>query len=197
MKQTEKKSKKKPGKHVPGLIIDQSASSPRLVMDGPVTVTRVEMSVRTLVEFLLRSGSIDQRYGGKNRMLEGSELHRRIQKEDQKKKKNYQSEVFLRGEILSDDLCFALSGRADAMFTENGHKVIEELKSTTRRLEDVEAKEVHKAQLYLYGLLYLKETGKKEVTLQLTYVHLESGERRSFTWTENPESLQILSLIHI
>lgn len=171
-------------------MIDQSAGAPRLVMDGPAPVTRVEMSVRTLVEFLLRSGSIDQRYGGKNRMLEGSELHRKIQKEDQRKKKSYQSEVFLKGEIVSDDLCFALNGRADAMFKDHGEQVIEELKSTTRRPEEIEAKEVHRAQLFLYGLLYLNETGKDEVTLQLTYVHLESEERKSFTYHENRESLR-------
>ncbi|MEG1569029.1 MAG: hypothetical protein RR349_05700 [Oscillospiraceae bacterium] len=41
----------------------------------------VKLSVRNLVEFVLRSGSIDSRFSGTERALEGGRIHRRLQKE--------------------------------------------------------------------------------------------------------------------
>ena len=42
----------------------------------------VRISIRTLVEFILREGNIDNRivHGSDNAMQEGSRLHRKIQK---------------------------------------------------------------------------------------------------------------------
>ena len=45
---------------------------------------QVKLSVRELVEFVLREGDIDNTQGGGNlveRALEGARLHRRLQKE--------------------------------------------------------------------------------------------------------------------
>ena len=41
----------------------------------------IRLSVRTLVEFLLQHGSIDNRYTGADRAGEGSRIHRKLQKE--------------------------------------------------------------------------------------------------------------------
>ena len=38
------------------------------------------LPVRQLVEFLLRTGSIDNRFTGFDRALEGARLHRKLQK---------------------------------------------------------------------------------------------------------------------
>lgn len=40
----------------------------------------VELSVRGLVEFVLRCGSIDSRFSGFDRANEGSRIHRKLQK---------------------------------------------------------------------------------------------------------------------
>ena len=42
----------------------------------------VKLPVRQLVEFVLKGGSIDNRFGGADRALEGSRIHRRLQKEE-------------------------------------------------------------------------------------------------------------------
>ena len=40
----------------------------------------IRLSVRELVEFLLRTGSIDSRFTGFDRANEGARIHRRLQK---------------------------------------------------------------------------------------------------------------------
>ena len=40
----------------------------------------IRLSVRELVEFLLRIGSIDSRFTGFDRALEGARLHRKLQR---------------------------------------------------------------------------------------------------------------------
>ncbi len=42
----------------------------------------IHLSVRALTEFLLHSGSIDNRFGGKDRAPEGSRIHRMLQKRE-------------------------------------------------------------------------------------------------------------------
>ena len=41
---------------------------------------KITISVRNLVEFVLRSGDIDMRFNGGERMLDGANAHRRLQK---------------------------------------------------------------------------------------------------------------------
>ncbi|MGI6108842.1 MAG: helicase C-terminal domain-containing protein [Eubacteriaceae bacterium] len=149
----------------------------------------VELSVRNLVEFVLKSGSIDKRYSGKNRLLEGAEIHREIQNRDRKIKQDYQSEVYLAGEEYLDDFCFRLNGRADAVYIEEGLTVIEEIKSTGEDLETIEFKEVHKAQLFIYGLLWLRAHPGEQIVLELSYVHLRSRKKRSYRFEEDFKSL--------
>ncbi len=150
----------------------------------------IDLSVRELVEFVLKSGSIDARYGGKDRMLEGARIHRQIQSEDKKIKRRYESEVYVGGNIDFEGVRFHLSGRADAMYQDDGKTVIEELKSTDSPLKEVEVKEVHQAQLFFYGYLYLLLTKKSEVTLELTYISTENSARKSFRFQENADTLK-------
>jgi len=52
----------------------------------------VHLPIRQLVEFLLRTGSIDSRFTGFDRALEGAHIHRKLQKAAGD---GYQAEVFL------------------------------------------------------------------------------------------------------
>lgn len=45
----------------------------------------LRLPIRQLVEFLLRSGSIDSRFSGFDRALEGARIHRRLQKAGDRK----------------------------------------------------------------------------------------------------------------
>lgn len=75
----------------------------------------IRISVRTLVEFLLRSGSLDPRTGPSSEaaMLEGARIHRMLQK---KSGEGYRAEVMLRMDVPVGGAFVRLEGRADGIF---------------------------------------------------------------------------------
>ena len=78
----------------------------------------MRISVRNLVEFILRSGDIDNRHTGpmdKDAMQEGGRIHRKIQG---KMVSGYQAEVSLAVEIPGDGYILKVEGRADGIFRE-------------------------------------------------------------------------------
>lgn len=90
----------------------------------------IRISVRNLVEFVLRSGDIDNRRSGnaqKDAMLAGGRIHRKIQK---RMGSGYRAEVPLKHEVTDDEqeIVLSVEGRADGIFTENGITVIDEIK---------------------------------------------------------------------
>ncbi len=77
---------------------------------------RIRISVRNLVEFILRSGDIDNRRGAfaeKEAMQEGSRIHRRIQG---RMGSGYQAEVPLSADVPGDGFILTVEGRADGIF---------------------------------------------------------------------------------
>ena len=60
-------------------------------------MSSIHLPIRQLVEFLLRTGSIDSRFTGFDRALEGARIHRKLQKAAGE---DYQAEVFLSAERL-------------------------------------------------------------------------------------------------
>ena len=94
----------------------------------------IHLPIRQLVEFLLRTGSIDSRFAGFDRALEGARIHRRLQKAAGE---GYQAEVFLSAEREADGISFTLEGRADGIFTDEGGPVtIDEIKTTAVPFEE-------------------------------------------------------------
>ena len=76
------------------------------------------LPIRRLVEFLLRTGSIDSRFTGFDRALEGARLHRKLQRAAVKEFPDYQAEVSLRQQRSCAGVCYTLEGRADGIFTD-------------------------------------------------------------------------------
>ena len=83
-------------------------------MEKPI----VRISVRNLVEFILRNGDLESggTAGDKEAMLKGSRLHRKIQKQ---MGSHYQAEVSLKKDTEYEDLILRVEGRADGIFTQN------------------------------------------------------------------------------
>ena len=95
----------------------------------------IRLSVRELVEFLLRTGSIDSRFTGFDRANEGARIHRRLQKAAGE---GYAAEVFLTAERTMEGIGFTIEGRADGIFTdEDGTVVIDEIKTTAVPAGDI------------------------------------------------------------
>ena len=146
-------------------------------MEKPV----VRISVRNLVEFILRSGDLTSRSGtgaDKEAMLKGSRIHRKIQKQ---MGSHYQAEVSLKKDTEYEDVIFRVEGRADGFFTEDGQICIDEIKGVYRNIHQMEEPvSVHRAQALCYGWIFCEEKDLAEIGIQMTYVNLDTEEVRRF-----------------
>ncbi len=89
---------------------------------------QIRISVRNLVEFVMRSGDLDNRRTAgakKEAMQAGSRLHRKIQK---RMGTSYRSEVMLRHQVQEDMFDILVEGRADGIITEPAGVTIDEIK---------------------------------------------------------------------
>lgn len=157
----------------------------------------IKISVRNLVEFILREGDIDNRHGrtaSPEAMWEGSRIHKRIQKS---KGANYHAEVPLKIELSEGDYTLAIEGRADGIeitcdgerqpdFSDNFnhlaveegmHVTIDEIKGIYMNLDALdEAVGVHRAQAMCYAYIYALQHDLAEISVQLTYCNLDTIE---------------------
>ncbi len=135
----------------------------------------IRISVRGLVEFLMRAGDLDNRFTGRDRLADGARLHRKIQKSYGKE---YQAEVFVRRTIEQEEFTLTVLGRADGVFCEDGHITVDEIKTTTLPLERIteEFSAVHWAQAQCYACLIAGDRGLSEIGVQLTYVNADTEE---------------------
>lgn len=155
-------------------------------MEKPV----IRISVRNLVEFVLRSGDLDGRRGSvdKEAMLKGSRLHRKIQKQ---MGGNYASEVSLKKETEYEDLILLVEGRADGIFTEEDAVFIDEIKGIYGNVQHLEEPvQVHAAQARCYARIYGEMKGLSEIGIQMTYANLDTEEVRRFRETLLLEELE-------
>ncbi len=156
---------------------------------------QIKISIRNLVELVLRSGDIDNRLVSSNRMLEGTRIHQKIQKESGDK---YAKEVFLSYDYQLQGFTIRLEGRADGIISETDGIVIDEIKSTARPLEyiDDEFSLLHWAQAKCYAFIYCVQNDLDDIFVQLTYFHIETEERkiirRAFTLNELQEYMSML-----
>ena len=157
--------------------------------------TTQRISVRDLVEFLLRSGDLDRRQSSGRRdaqaMQAGSRIHRKLQKQ---MGSGYQAEVTLKHQILLEDIPVSVEGRADGIWTDKRGEepliVIDEIKGTYRDLSRMEAPvEIHLAQAKCYAYIYGQQHGQMRMGVRMIYADLETEELRYFEETYTMEEL--------
>ena len=89
---------------------------------------RIKISVRNLVEFVMKSGDIDnRRTAGADReaMQAGSRIHRKIQR---RMGSDYQAEVPLKTIVEKEQYEIVVEGRADGIIRRTGEIIIDEIK---------------------------------------------------------------------
>ena len=149
----------------------------------------VKISVRELVEFILRSGDIDNRVGGRKdaeSMLAGARIHRKIQKS---MGSDYQAEVTLKHLLPMGKFDLQIEGRADGVIA-GSPVTIDEIKGVYKSLEHLnEPVAVHLAQAKCYAYIYGIQNGLKEMAIQMTYVNLDTEQKKYFHITESLEEL--------
>ena len=148
----------------------------------------VRISVRNLVEFILKEGDIDNRITAgtaeKDAMLMGSRLHRKIPKS---MGSGYQAEVPLKISVPCQEFTLRIEGRADGIIadeTSDGklHQVtVDEIKGVLRNLEQIQKPAgVHLAQAKCYAYIYAEQNNLEEIGVQMTYCNLDTEEIRRF-----------------
>lgn len=148
----------------------------------------VKISVRNLVEFILRSGDIVSSENGladPDAMQEGSRIHKKLQK---RMGLSYQAEVPLSVTlpITRDRVEFELTveGRADGIFSEKDGSgiTIDEIKGIYRHLSSLkEPINVHRAQALCYAYIYALDHGYRDMGVRMTYCYIPTEEVKYFS----------------
>ena len=151
----------------------------------------VRISVRSLVEFILRSGDIDNRRAAspENAMQEGGRIHRMIQR---RMGPSYQAEVPLSYAYDAGEYEIIVEGRADGIITEQEWEPVQEMagkrtKQTEQlRIGDMQAQDEteEKAMQSLEGEPVQEEKGGKETRLVETPGQEQSVQRVAVTIDE-------------
>jgi len=153
------------------------------------SATRIDVSVRELVELVWRSGDLHSEPGMRASPLEGIRGHQWIQRS---RPDSYLPEVPLSMEITRGDLIVRAVGRADGLEPDRDPPLVEEIKTVNRPLillaED--SHPLHWAQAELYAAIHAEQTGAPAVDVQLTYLHLGSHQVRSFVRHRSADELR-------
>lgn len=163
--------------------------------------TEIRISVRNLVEFILRSGDIDNRRMGAsdNAMAEGGRIHRMLQR---RMGPEYEAEVFLRYTYEAEKYVLVIEGRADGIITEKAEDIrllpegsegqlqtvqsesvvtIDEIKGTYRDVAKMKAPvPVHLAQAKMYAYIYGSRQALRTVRVRMTYCNIDTEEIKYF-----------------
>ena len=151
----------------------------------------IRISVRNLVEFVLREGDIDNRIAGtpdKEAMQLGSKIHRKIKRQ---MGSNYRAEVSMKFQVSYEKYILQIEGRADGIQEDEDGVLIDEIKGVMRELQYIKEPEgVHLAQAKCYAYIYGQEKNLENVSVQLTYCQMETEEILRFKYEYTMEELK-------
>ena len=168
-----------------------------------VTVTTIKVSVRTLVEFVLKQGDLQPGSIGASRAQEAIKAHQYVQKTSGLE---YVPEVTLSyvyisprtqagwgtsdhagtlpcpGDAICENLALEITGRADGIIKRESSACIDEIKTTTLDLGLIEDSfnDLHWAQAQCYAFMYAVHEGLETVETQLTYFQLDTAQIKRF-----------------
>lgn len=145
----------------------------------------IHISVRNLVEFIMRSGDITVSSTGlkdADAMQEGTRIHKKIQK---KMGPGYQAEVPLTMEVpvSYDNIDFSITvdGRADGIYSDETGEIVDEIKGIYRDVHSMkEPVPVHRAQALCYAYIYARKNELPGMGIRMTYCHIPTEEIRYF-----------------
>ena len=159
-----------------------------------------KISVRSLVEFALRSGDIS-RAGplGRDRASEGIRAHQEVQ---QGRPSAYQTEVPVTYLIEADGFSLEIGGRVDGLLVEEELVLVEEIKTTHTPFDPQHPDNpLHWAQAQSYAYILAEQNDFEEVQVQLTYLQLDEGkiyeDRRTFSFAELSEFFADLIAVYL
>ncbi|WAG69799.1 ATP-dependent DNA helicase [Clostridium sp. CF011] len=157
----------------------------------------IKISVRNLVEFVLRAGDLDMRFMGSSRAVEGTKAHQKIQSENKEKYsvllgEEYRAEVSLKHSILYNGASIIIEGRADGILIKNNKVTIDEIKTVAKDIELIKEdyNSLHWAQAKCYAYIYGIQNNLGLINVQLTYYEIDTQKTKQFIKAFSIEKLQ-------
>lgn len=164
------------------------------VKNDPVKLHKI--SVREVVDFILRSGDITTVSLSDKRMVDGTRAHQRFQREQDE---TYDAEVPIHYSFERDDISFMITGRIDGVIPSYEGALIpliDEIKSVSGDFSAVSGDNImHWAQCKMYAYMYLIREGLKEAKCRLTYVDLDTFAVKHFVESLTFQDLEAFLII--
>ena len=136
----------------------------------------LKTSVRELVGFVLRSGDlVSGGFSRPDRLVEGTRGHQKIQRA---RPADYQAEVPISYLVETEEIALEISGRIDGLLVEGDVVLVEEIKTTEADLDAIAENLAHWAQAKLYAFMVAEQSSLDAIDVQLTYLQLDTDERR-------------------
>jgi DNA excision repair protein ERCC-2 len=137
------------------------------------------VSVRDLAEHVMRAGDLRAVFVSSARAVMGTRGHRSVQKD---RPSDYQPEVSLAETFQADGVRLRVQGRADGLYTGRDPLILDEIKTTTRNVDDIAIDDnpVHWAQAILYAAIIARQSDLAQVCVQVTYYGLSDRRSKEF-----------------
>ena len=168
-------------------------------MSAPVSKPVHTISVRDLVEFVLRQGDLggEREFVGSDRALAGIRGHQKIQRS---RPTGYLTELPVEHRVEADEFTLLIRGRIDGLLITSKQVLLEEIK-TVQGKWDHTADPLHWAQAKFYGFMHAQENGLKELVLQLVYLELPACKvtefRQTISFTELSEFFAATTAVYV
>lgn len=148
-----------------------------------------KIAVKELAYFVCQSGSLTNEFFSNSDMQKGQRVHDYLQS---KYNEESLSEVYIKRELSYLGDTYLLHGFIDGVLSVDDEIIIEEIKSTTKELEEItiDYHKEHLAQLKIYGYLYALEYNIENIHLRLTYASVVDYEIKSFDLIVNINELE-------
>ncbi|MNW29064.1 ATP-dependent DNA helicase DinG [compost metagenome] len=160
----------------------------------------IRISVRPLVEYVYRSGSIVAGFRTASSMQEGTRIHQEIQRDYQP---NDRKELHLNIELAQDGLLFQLEGRCDGLIWEDEQWTVDEIKSYSGDASSpgADGHKVHWAQAICYAYMVSVSEQLTAMQVQLTYVDVATGSvsrlKRKLSAAELEEQVRSILSVYV
>ncbi|MBE5762447.1 MAG: ATP-dependent DNA helicase [Clostridiales bacterium] len=136
------------------------------------------VSVRTMVETVIRYGDLSLGAGDMSIMQDASKIHRKVQSQGGE---NYRSEVSLNINIARGDISLTVFGRIDGLI-DGEIKTVQEIKTVSGSPNGMERdmRPEYWAQAECYGHMLCQKEGLEGVNIELLYVSRSDEGEKSF-----------------
>lgn len=139
---------------------------------------KINISVREIIEYVLRTGDIDTSFLGASPLVDGIKAHQEFQNNAGD---DYEKEVSISLELNFDSISININGRIDGIIKNHDIITIDEIKTTGKDLDKISGdNELHWAQVKIYSYMYMYNNNISKINSRITYIELETKKVKQY-----------------